>query len=221
MISFFLTEYAGEHVIDLENPAHKQLWKDAKSSPNFVAREIGEVAGKHKDENGDDVFIDPEDIVVVPCSWHYGKKDRCPIDFVRFISRTCNAKPPMAHQVDLANYETSLPGKYQKNVIRVFCRSSCTQKQDLLAHKFESWISQRLQNIFTVAALDHPKGDSAEGSFGILEEASVHLNDAFAPVILTQASDDEDDCEGFASPPRNRKRPEMDPSPIPYKTSRF
>ena len=59
MISFFLTEYAGEHVIDLENPAHKQLWKDAKSSPNFVAREIGEVAGKHKDENGDDVFIDP------------------------------------------------------------------------------------------------------------------------------------------------------------------
>jgi hypothetical protein len=209
-----LSEFAGERVLNLQNPKDKQLWDEVKENSDTIARAISKVAGKHSDESGGEVLLELEDIIVKGCSWDYGKKDKNPLSFVRFINRDDLDGPidetVVATEVDNSEYVTSIPQKTQKNCIRIFCRDPA--KRDLLAHKFEAWEYEPKACINTPSGIEAQEESSTQEEYASDRDSNYGNRFAPGPVQLTQDSGDEDATMSPMRSPGSQRNYE---SPIP------
>lgn len=206
-------EYAGERVLNLQDPKDKELWDKIENNPDEIARAISQVEGKHRDEYGNEVSLKLEDIIVKGCSWNYGTKDKNPLSLVRFIDRDNLDGPTnetfVAREIDMLDFATSIPMRTQKNCIRVFCRDPA--KRDLLAHKFKAWECAPQIDFNT------PSGAEAQEErfdIGVHEDPDSNDGGEFGclPVQLTQESCDEG---SLMSPAKSVASSKSYQSPIP------
>ena len=193
----------GEKVVDLDNEDDKELWDLARKEPGKIAKEIYDMevsscgnSGKTSKPKHGETTMELEDIVVCCSAWHCGRKDKDPLEAVRFVEKSDLGKPdvPTARKPEEMKADTDFYYKCQKTCIRVLCRDS--SKQELLAHIFKHWEINRQQGSLCAAT-------AARGDFGVEDdEANEVSNLSFStyPVQLTQESDTEDD---FTSPARS------------------
>ena len=173
---------AGEIFIDLHNVYEKELWDLADKQPEIIAKEIYDVKGKYVDDNsGEEMTIELDDIVVCCCVWHCGRKDKNPLEAVRFVKKKELGKPIIPMGEPAGHMKTRFYYDCQRNCIRIFCRDPA--KQALLIHMFEDWEENR-----------QARWGTAHG-FEVVQESFVNEvsngGDSFSarPVALTQDSD--------------------------------
>jgi hypothetical protein len=209
---FYATEIAGDEIdlYPLEEPNHKELWKKATEDPVAVAEEIWKLDGKHIDENGGDVTLKLDDIIVQCCSWHFGKKDKNPVSFVRFINREDllhSGGVLNAFEVERRGIAGDIREGEQEHYIRVFCRDPDPAKLELLDHKVKQWME-------TIRCLDE---STPSGGLEVLQEdedSSVDNGFGRGAVQLTQESGDEGEPLSPMRSPRSR-RDYQSPIPLP------
>jgi hypothetical protein len=201
---------AGQIDINLKKrPTDKELWDRTRKDVNAVAQEICQVIGTHTDEYGDDLILELDDIIVKSCVWHFGKKDKNPLSFVRFIHREDikSQRDFKTYEMDEEDCPTDIAAGDQKMCIRVFCRDPDPAKQGLLEHKFKQWSENRNTSV----------RQTSSGGLEVLEEASagedenVGNNFRRGAVQLTQESGDEGEP---LSPMRSPGSRRDDQSPI-------
>lgn len=207
-LSFSVKEFAGELNIS-EDESDSALWKRAKNADEIV-NELCAIEGTHRDESGEAIALEKEDIIIQCCSWHYGRKRDNPLLSVRFVNRKdflAGDTILNAYEVKKEDYETILPSKFMKRCIRVYCRDP--RKTDLLKHKFETW-EIRLKNGFEEAP-----NTQVNLEFVALAPEVSQQETSLLP-MLTQESEDESTV--YASTPnKSRKRIVVEQSPSPIK----
>ena len=205
-------ESAGDMNLQLTDPEHQLLWERVKADPDDIARQVLDIGGKHQDEYGEDITLDFEDIIVSPCSWHWGNKDKDVLARVRFINREDLSHSDgvfTAAQVDSLDYMTHLPQTFQKKCIRFFCRDPA--KVDLLTHQVEAWKDNIYAGQCTTPSLllQHLGPEEVSNDSHYSNNSAAHSED---PIPLTQDSGDEDDP---SSPARSTRSRGSFGSPIP------
>jgi len=193
--------------------ADQGLWKLAKSQPEEIVREICGIKGDHTDENGERVVLREDDVLVQPCSWHYGRKDCNPLSAVRFVHRQelCSGEDILiAHEIDEEDYETIIPRSFIKKCIRVYSRNP--SKTDLLVHKFQAW-KQVIANNATGTTVNTKSRFAPQLAAYASEVSMLENTPATNTIALTQ--DSEDEGSNLCTPIKNRIKKAEDASPIP------
>jgi hypothetical protein len=199
-----ITELSSEKVLDLKrNKNHAGLWKASKKTPESIVHAICLESPRHSDEKtGMLTELREEDVIITCSSWHQGKKDKNPLDFVRFVEKS----PPsfgrdndrdnqMAKQIGDEDHQMFITREFQKHVIRAYCRDPA--KKDLLAHAFEAFW-ERAANGVVIGAnfspIATPSVNFAMELDDVASDASFdHSHDGTSrfPAQLTQDSGDE------------------------------
>lgn len=227
--SYFIkiTELSSEKVLHLDNKKHAQLWKKGTSVPEQIVREICSIEPKHDNVQTGKVTRLTEDDVIIKCSsWHQGRKEKNPIDFVRFVKKDLpryararvDDRLVLAERVDTQDYSHLTTVKFQKCVIRAFCRDP--SKRDLLAHAFEAFWERTMKGIFVNLTHTPPVNFSMQFSQESASDASVDEYSHYGmsgPVQLSQDSCDEDAVYTPIKASAGSNIQIASPSPIPVR----
>ena len=221
------TELSSEKVLHLDDKRHVALWNKARSNPEHIVREICSIEPKHDNLKTGVVTRLKEDDVIIKCSsWHQGRKDKNPINFVRFVKKDlpsfakmkAHDRCPLAEKVDALDYNHLITVKFQKCVIRAYCRDPA--KRDLLSHAFEAyWERTVKESVFNNKhtpmvnfSMNFGQNDASDES----DQPDYRDVDAKGPVQLSQDSCDEDEVYTPVKPPTSRNLI-ASPSPIPVR----
>lgn len=154
------------------------------------------IGGKHDQENGSLVQLNENDIIVDKCETHHGRKNKSPLEFMRFVDRNNLSKItdsidelPEAQKINESRYLATLPRMWQETSIRIFSRDSSPSKVDLVKHMFKAMVSQLESAKQTAAAVEHDESVASAGDDMEEEEEAVALP------LLSQESLDESDAE--------------------------
>jgi len=158
-------------------------------SSEEIKKAILGVGGKHDQVNGSLIQLNEDDIIVDKCETHHGRKDKSPLESMRFVDRNNLSKIsesidklPEAQKIDENRYLATLPRMWQENSIRIFCRDSSPSKVDLVKHTFKAMVSQLESAKQTAAALVH--GESVDD---MEEEAAL-------PLLSQESLDSDVEC---------------------------
>jgi hypothetical protein len=173
-----LYKWVGTKMIDLNNVADAELWK------NCCEKDIVCAMLKVNGFDKDGLMLDEADLFVHKVSIHCGLKDQNPVSKMRFLERHHKnslhlpiSDLPKAIEVPESTYEACIPRSFMSNMIRIYCRDPI--KTELAGHVFQQWLE---------ATTDRSETAAQAG-----------------PPLLTQDSepeDDEDDDDGEQSEPR-------------------
>lgn len=225
-----LYKLSSEKVLHLDDKKHAALWNKARSTPDQIVREICSIEPKHDNLKTGVVTRLKEDDVIIKCSsWHQGRKNKNPIKFVRFVKKDLpsfartNARDrcPLAEKVNALDYNHLIAVKFQKCVIRAYCRDP--SKRDLLSHAFEAfWECSVKDNVYNITStpvvnfsMNFGHNDASDES----DNPDYHAGDTTGngPVQLSQDSCDEDDVYTPVKPLSCRSLQRASPSPIPVR----
>mmetsp|Transcript_1599 Transcript_1599/g.3568 ORF Transcript_1599/g.3568 Transcript_1599/m.3568 type:complete len:798 (+) Transcript_1599:132-2525(+) len=204
--------FAGEKILDVRKKHHQELWDRASEDLHGIAQDIYEIEGSHAGRQGQELFLNLDDIVVDTCYIHEGQKDKNPLEAVRFVNRAdirsfnFNKDDPLiAHRVDLKNHPNLEKQAYSKRCLRIYARGPSNGMTDLVRHKFLTWDSRYEAgelDVNTAPPIDHQRAHGAHGAGH--DEHDDDESDGQEPVMLTQ--DPEETDYDHTPPPFSRRR---------------
>ena len=222
------TELSSEKVLHLDDRKHLALWNKARSNPEHIVREICSIEPKHDNvETGVVTRLRDDDIIIKCSSWHQGRKNENPINFVRFVKKDlpsfaktkAHDRCPLAEKVDALDYNHLLTEKFQKCVIRAYCRDP--SKRDLLSHAFEAYWERTVKdsefNITRTPSVNFSMNFGHNDASDDSDNPDYHEVDTKGPVQLSQDSCDEDEVYTPVKPSASRNLQLASPSPIPVR----
>ena len=187
------------HKFNIQEAVGKKVWaKDVRD----IEREIFEVRGVH---SGTDP-IELDDIIVEKRDIHMGDKSENPLLRMRFLDKRLwpNIRNPNLDElpeakkiVDEADFSAHVPKSSRECSIRVFCRSACPNKCELLHHMFLNWVSQCEQqlsdDVDDPSALHTNDEDEGEGPVALTQEEPMsvtpaHFDDGWSPIPMRKSN---------------------------------
>ncbi len=223
----FIIELSSEKVLHLDNRKHALLWRKGRSTPEQIVREICSIEPKHDNvKTGIVTRLTQDDIIIKCTSWHQGRKDKNPIDFVRFVKKDlprfakarADDRCPLAERIAIEDYNHLTTVKFQKCVIRAFCRDPA--KRDLLSHAFEAYWERTMKDNmrnFTQTPLVNFSMRFGNEDASDTSETGAHYESVQGPVQLSQDSYDEDMVHTPVKAARANIMLIASPSPIPIR----
>jgi len=98
------------------------------------------------------VDLKESDIVVEKTKIHYGRKDKNPMESIRILKKAQLSKLgnvpmdlPLAEKVDIDKYEEDMPRRFQKFLLRIYCRDK--SKAALLRQVAIQWIATPVEDL--------------------------------------------------------------------------
>jgi hypothetical protein len=133
--------------INLTKPNEAAIWQMTEEE---IAQEMLSIKGEHRDEDGNPVQLEEQDIIVEKYKIHHGAGEANPVGFVRFLDKQQEKKLgepidelPVAIAHDVSKDGAALR-EMQAQSVRVYCRGKEESgKQELLAHVFKLWEMER------------------------------------------------------------------------------
>eukprot|EP00588_Corethron_pennatum_P023401 CAMPEP_0194332306 /NCGR_PEP_ID=MMETSP0171-20130528/58703_1 /TAXON_ID=218684 /ORGANISM="Corethron pennatum, Strain L29A3" /LENGTH=663 /DNA_ID=CAMNT_0039094095 /DNA_START=210 /DNA_END=2202 /DNA_ORIENTATION=+ len=149
------------------------------------------------------VALERWDVIVEKLQIHHGKKDKNPVDYIRFLTKsqvvnlhdTPLSDLPVARKVNESEYESHIPRSFQERTLRIFCRRG--ERRRAVEKAFDVFIKGDIGGpIATLPSELEPSVLTQDDKFEMFmpinkEEGREHITHSDGPFPMTQESEDE------------------------------